>query len=207
MKKQFSVVLVVSLFLFSTVTVSFAGNRHGYRSYNTHRGYNTHFRMGYSHYRGHSGHHYSHSNHYWPYLGIGILTGALIGSVFYERPRPRTVYYTSPPPIIVQSQPRTVYYTSPPPIIVQSQPAVIRQPPRPSTPPTELVLRQVKIIEKIVNIRSGPGLENSVINQAHHNESVDVIGAAPDWLYIKTRDGQYGWLMTQYTYETDRPVG
>lgn len=190
MKKQFSIVLAFSLFLFSTVTVSFARNGHGYRSYNSHRGYSTHYRVGYSHYRGHSRHHYSHSNHYWPYLGIGILTGALIGSMFYERPRPRTVYYTSPPPIIVQPQP-----------------VIIQQPPHPSTPPPELILRQVKIIEKIVNIRSGPGLENSVINQAHHNESVDVIGAAPNWLYIKTRDGQCGWLMTQYTYETDRPMG
>lgn len=79
----------------------------------------------------------------------------------------------------------------------------------PVTPsaPQELVLRQVKIIAKIVNIRSGPGLENTVINQAHRDETVDVIGVSPDWLYVKTQEGQYGWLMTQYTLEVDRPVG
>ena len=79
--------------------------------------------------------------------------------------------------------------------------------PLPSQTPPELVLRQVKIIAKIVNIRSGPGLENTVINQARHNETVDVVGVAPDWLYVKTGKGQYGWLMTQYTLEVDRPVG
>jgi len=38
---------------------------------------------------------------------------------------------------------------------------------------------------------------------------VGVVGAAPDWLYIKTENGQYGWIMTRFT-DYDRvvaPVG
>jgi uncharacterized protein YgiM (DUF1202 family) len=65
----------------------------------------------------------------------------------------------------------------------------------------------VKIIERIVNIRSGPGMENFVIDQAHQDETIDVMGAAAEWLYVRTAGGRYGWIMTQYTRETDRPVG
>ena len=185
MKKPFSVILVISFFLFSAVTVSFAGSKHGYRSYKTH------YRTGYSHYRVPTGHHYPHANHFFPYFGAGMLTGAMIGSVISAPPRPKTIYYASPAQIIGQSEPvMTPQYT-----------------PLPSPTPPELVLRQVKIIAKIVNIRSGPGLENTVINQAHHDDTVDVIGVASDWLYVKTGEGQYGWLMTQYTLEVDRPVG
>ncbi len=185
MKKLFSIILVISLFLFSTAAVSFSGSRHGYRSYNTHH------RAEYSHYRIPASRHYSRSNHFWPYLGAGILTGAVIGSAFSQPPRTRTVYYTRSPQVIVH----------------QPQPIIVRQQFPPSTPPPELILRQVKITEKIVNIRSGPGLENTVINQVHHDERVDVVGIAPDWLYVKTADGQYGWIMAQYTLETDRPMG
>lgn len=185
MQRIFTVILILSLFLFSTATITFAGSRHGYRNYTHHSG------GGYSHYRYPTSHHRSsHSNHFWGYLGIGVLTGALIGSVLYHPPAPRTVYYSSTSQIIVHPEPVTV-----------------RQYSGPRTPPQELVLRRVKIIERIVNVRSGPGFENNVISQVHNNERVDVIGAAPEWLYVKTENGQYGWLMTQYTYETDRPLG
>jgi hypothetical protein len=185
MKRPFSVILIISLFLFSTVTVSLAGSRHGYRSYNTH------YRTGYPYHRVPTGHNYPHANHFFPYFGAGMLTGALIGSAISVSPRPRTIYYSSPPRAIVQSE------------------SIVTPQYTPVTPsaPQELVLRQVKIIAKIVNIRSGPGLENTVINQAHRDETVDVIGVSPDWLYVKTQEGQYGWLMTQYTLEVDRPVG
>lgn len=185
MKKLFSVILVISLLLFSTVTVSFAGSKHGYRSYKTH------YRTWPSHYRHPAGHHSFHASHFFPYFGVGMLTGALIGSVISTPPRPKTVYYTSPAQIIVQPDPVMVpQYT-----------------PLPPPAPPELVLQQVKIIGKIVNIRSGPGLENTVIDQALHNETVDVIGVAPEWLYVKTGEGRYGWLMKQYTLEIGRPVG
>lgn len=177
MKKLFFVFLVSSLFLFSTAAISLAGHRYGSRNY-------------YNHYRSYPRHNYSHSNYFWPYLGVGLITGAVIGSLFAEPPRPRTIYYTSTPRVIVQSEP-----------------IVVRQQPRPSTPPPELVLRQVKITQGIVNIRSGPGLENVVIDQARQNQTIDVIGAAAEWLYVRTATGQYGWIMTQYTSETDRPVG
>ena len=120
-----------------------------------------------------------------------MLTGAVIGSAFSHPSRTRTVYYTRSPQVIVY----------------QPQPIIVRQQSTPATPPPELILRQVKIIGKIVNIRSGPGLENTVINQAHHDEKVNVIDTAQDWLYVKTAAGQYGWIVTQYTLETDRPMG
>jgi len=74
-------------------------------------------------------------------------------------------------------------------------------------PQPEVVLRQVKITERIVNVRSGPGLDSTIIGQAVAGQTIDVIGAAPDWLYIRTRAGQYGWVMSQYTVASGGPVG
>jgi len=196
MKKLFSISLVIFLFLFSTISTSFAGSRHGYRSYITHS------RSDYSHYGVPTNRHHSRPNCFRPYPGIGILRGAIIGSLLAEPLRPRAIYYSSPPYYT-----RSTYYSRSPQIIVRPEPMFIQQSPRSSNPHPELILRQVEITVKIVNIRSGPSLENEVITQAHHNEKVDVIEVAQDWLYIKTETGQYGWLMTQYTRETDHPMG
>jgi hypothetical protein len=148
-------------------------------------------------YRGHHApynyHHYRYSHHadgYWPFLGIGLLTGAVLGSVMYQPPGQQTIIYNPPPPVIVHSEPM---------VVNRSVASVI--------PPPEVVLKQVKITEKIVNVRSGPGLDAAIIGQALVGQTVDVIGAAPDWLYIRTKTGQYGWVMSRYTADSGGPVG
>ncbi|KJR98470.1 MAG: hypothetical protein VR65_20880 [Desulfobulbaceae bacterium BRH_c16a] len=60
---------------------------------------------------------------------------------------------------------------------------------------------------QILNIRSGPGFEEEVIGQAILGEILGVIGAAPGWLYVKTEEGRYGWVKTEYTQEMSGPVG
>lgn len=178
MKKTVPMVLALSLCMLSTATLASADSRYYGRG-----GY------GYP-YRGHHApynYHYSHSRHgdsFLPLLGIGLLTGAVVGSMIYEQPRQPTVVYSTPPPVIIQSEQR-----------------FINRPMAYVTPQPEVVLKQVKMTERIVNVRSGPGLDSTIIGQAVAGETVDVIGAAPDWLYIKTRTGQYGWVMSRYTVE------
>ncbi len=184
MKKSLSVVLILSFCMLSTVTLAHANSRYytnGYGNYN--RGH--HAPYNYHHYR-----HSYHADNFLPLLGIGLLTGAVVGSMIYQPPRQ---------PIVV--------YNTPPPVIIQSEPIVINRPMASIAPQPEVVLRQVKITERIVNVRSGPGLDSAIIGQAVAGQNVDVIGAAPDWLYIRTRAGQYGWVISQYTVESGGPVG
>lgn len=178
MKRRLSTFAVVALFLMSSTSMALAGSRH-YR----------HYDYGYRHY----GHHYPVPYHYryhhdtWlPMLGVGLLTGAMVGAMVATPPPPRTVYYQAPAAAVYSSQVRT-------------QPPLVEQP--------ELVLRQVSITEKLVNVRSGPGLDTSVLDRAVAGQIVDVIGAAPEWLYIRTETGRYGWIMTRYTTEVASPLG
>lgn len=183
MKKTVSMVLALSLCMLSTATLACADSRYYGNDYgNNYRGQ-----------RGPYNYHYSHSRHadsFLPLLGIGLLTGAVVGSMIYDQPRQQTVVYAAPPPVIIQSEPR-----------------VVNRPMAYVTPQPEVILKQVKMTERIVNVRSGPGLDSAVIGQAVAGETVDVIGAAPEWLYIRTRTGQYGWVMSQYTVESGGPVG
>jgi uncharacterized protein YgiM (DUF1202 family) len=183
MKKPLSITLVLFLCIFSTVTLVSADSRYN-------NGYGNYYR---GHHAPYNYYHYGHSYHgdsFLPFLGIGLLTGAVVGSMIYEPPRQQTVVYNTPPPVIVHSEP-----------------VVINRPMASIAPQPEVVLRQVKITERLVNLRSGPGLDTTIIGQAVAGQTVEVIGAAPDWLYIRTRAGQYGWVMSQYTVDSGGPVG
>lgn len=187
MKRSISTLLILLVVALSSAAPSVAGSRYHHHSHS----YSNHYSSG--HYRGHyypySRHSY-HSDHYLTYLGVGLLTGAVIGSVLYQPPPPRTVVYSTPPPVIIQSNP----------VVVRQQPAYL-------PPAHESILRQVRSTVQMLNVRSGPGLEEEVIGQARIGEVLGVIGAAPEWLYVITEGGQYGWVRTQYTQEVGGPVG
>jgi uncharacterized protein YgiM (DUF1202 family) len=185
MRKSVSVLLTLAIFLISSVATSFAGPRHyssGYRnnfhskSYNYHRPY----------YRGH----YYDSNRDWTYLGIGLLTGAAVGSILYQAPRQRTIVYNNSPPVIIQSAPLVVH------------PQYVQVPTQP-----ELVLRRVSTTPELLNVRSAPDFSATISSQLQQDTILDVLGVTSNWLYIRTTKGQYGWIMSQYTQAATGPVG
>jgi len=199
MQRLLSGFLVLVFLTFTPAVHSFAGSRYYSHSYSNHYPsgyYSRHYPRSYynSHYypRRHS----YHSDRYLTYLGVGLLTGVVVGSILSQPPAPRTVVY-----------PAQVVYSAPPPVIVHSQSPVFvsQQPTYPSD--YESILRQVRPSVQILNIRSGPGFEEEVIGQAILGEILGVIGAAPGWLYVKTEEGRYGWVKTEYTQEMSGPVG
>lgn len=183
MKRMASFFLVLMFTILLPATSSLAGSR--YYSGHYYGGYRGHY---YPYYPYHHGHSY-HSHDSLAYLGVGLLTGAVIGSLLYQPPVERTVVYAAPPP----------------PTIIQRSPVIIT--PQPVYRPDNEVLRQVRPTVRILNLRSGPGLDEEIVGQATFEEVLGVIGAAPDWLYVKTQNGQYGWVMTQYTQDLEGPVG
>lgn len=188
MKKGIFIGLAVLLVFSTLITTAFAGGRY----YTSRHYYPRHY--DYSH---RSYHHHSYrADRIWAGLGIGLLTGAVIGTIVSSPPRQPAVVYTAPPRI----------YTSPPQVIVQQQPVYIASERVYSSEP-ELVLRRVTATAELLNVRSGPGLDTPIVGQVRQDQILDVIGAAPDWLYIKTELGNYGWVMTRFTRESDHPVG
>lgn len=187
MGKSVTALIVMGVFLLSWVATSHAGSRyHHGRSWR-----NIHYDRSPVYYRHDYRNHHSHGNRYWSYLGVGLLAGTVIGAIAYSSYTPQTVVYTRPAPVFVYREPVVVYqpYRSP----FAGQP--------------ETVLRKVETTPRLLNVRSRPGLDGIITDRVQQGEQLDVIGAAPGWLYIKTLSGQYGWVMTQYTREADGPVG
>lgn len=60
-------------------------------------------------------------------------------------------------------------------------------------------IREVVVQAALLNVRSGPGLEFSVVAGAEHGTSLPVFGDAPGWYYVRLPDGLYGWVMAQFT--------
>lgn len=183
MKKTLLSVLTAVLFLLSTLTPAIAGHRHARHHYKPHHYHYKHpYKHHYKHHRYYRFH--NHHDHFWVSLGVGVLTGALIHAI--TTPPRRSVVYTTPP-VIERPNPPVVYYQNSPPAT----------PPQPDT-----ILRMVTVSTDLLNVRFGPDTNSSIVTQLGHGAVVGVIGAAPDWLYIRTSDGLYGWVMMKYTYES-----
>lgn len=185
MRKCLSVIFSLVLFLTSTVVTTIAGPRYHSSAY-----HNDHYSSPYVHHRPYYRGHPYQSDHVWTHLGISLLSGALIGSILYLSPREHSIIYSTPPPVIV--------YTDP---------VVFSQRYAPTSPQRHVVLRRVRTTPGVLNVRSAPDLQANISGQVKQNAILDVLGAAPEWLYIRTETGLYGWVMTQFTREDEDPVG
>ena len=191
MRKTLAILLTLLLFLISSIATSIANPRYhssAYRS-NFHPRSYTHYRNDYRHhYPIHRGRYYN-SYDFWAPLGVGLLTGAVVGSILTQPPRQHTYVYNTPP------------------VYVQTEPMIVRQQYIRLPPGQELVLKRVRTTPKLLNLRNGPGLDTDVMGQLEKGTTLDVVGAVPDWLYIRTASGQYGWVMSKYTFEAEGPAG
>jgi uncharacterized protein YgiM (DUF1202 family) len=190
MKPVTKIAVIFIVFLFVTVSTALAGGRYygsGYRHYSPR---NYHYN-----YRG-----YSSSDRLWVYLGAGILSGILIGSMVNAQPRYRSVIY---------EQPRhgARVYRTPTTVIINEQPRIITTEVADIYSRQEPVLSRVETTAQLLNIRAIPDLDADITGQLSQGTLLDVIGSAPEWLYVKTESGKYGWVMLQYTRPADGPVG
>lgn len=180
-----TVISLALVLIFSFVMASSAPA--GGRYYNS--GYSNHHRSSHYYYR-HKNHHYA-GTQFLSYLGVGLITGALVSGVINSHPRQKAVIYTSAPQVAVTRYP-----------VIQSGNAIPVNYPSP-----EVIVGRVTITAQLLNVRSTPDVESNVTEQVQRGMLLDVIGAAPDWLYIKTRSGRYGWIMQQFTQTANGPVG
>jgi SH3-like domain-containing protein len=55
-----------------------------------------------------------------------------------------------------------------------------------------------KVIGSRVNVRGGPGLDFTVLNQAQQGQTVKIVEEVGDWYRIEPIDGTFGWIADQF---------
>ncbi len=60
----------------------------------------------------------------------------------------------------------------------------------------------VMVTAKILNVRSGPGLNHPVLSHVYYGDLLTVQGNAPNWVYALLPDESYGWVMIKFVAVT-----
>ena len=59
----------------------------------------------------------------------------------------------------------------------------------------------------VLNVRSGPGMGFPVTSQVREGDRLAIQGYAPEWLYVKTSAGGFGWVMQRHTSRLSAQAG
>jgi len=79
---------------------------------------------------------------------------------------------------------------------------IVHTPPAVSVNPADSGT-QVVVMSKILNVRSGPGLNHAVLTQTYMGNVLIIQGSASDWYYVRLPDNTYGWVMKAFVTMPD----
>lgn len=72
--------------------------------------------------------------------------------------------------------------------------------------PPENAAGKVSVTASVLNVRTGPGLSHPVVYQIHEGYILEVHGKADGWLFVKLPNGEFGWVMTEFTIRLEPPA-
>jgi uncharacterized protein YgiM (DUF1202 family) len=58
---------------------------------------------------------------------------------------------------------------------------------------------RLQVQVSLLNVRSGPGLDFTIVGQVGENTMLDVKAVQSDWSKVKLPDGSSGWVQNRYT--------
>jgi len=151
------------------------------------------FRVGRNEYYYHGGIYYRHNQRQY------IVVGAPIGAVIAALPFGYSTVIVAGAPFYYYSG---VYYRQVPAgyMVVEPPPEVIVvQPPPAPAPAMANAGNRVTVSVQRLNVRTGPGLNFSVVQVVNQGEVLEILGNAPGWLYVKFQSDRFGWVQEQYT--------
>lgn len=135
------------------------------------------------------------------------------GGQFYERAYPGFVVVRPPIGVVVATLPfgylslsitgsnyffsGGVYYRPAP------SGYVVVAPPYPTAAATGMVVVQASAL----NVRLGPGLDYGVVGVVSGGIQLPVYGSTPNWYYVRTPNGNFGWVMMNFTAPLNVPQG
>ena len=126
--------------------------------------------------------HHNHHHAYRSTFGIGIISGVIAANLFY-RP-PAAVIIEPACPKFGSGDPETARF-------VLDRVCPVSH--------SEIVDNWVSVNTPILNVRSGPGLKFSVIGHIYEGDLLTIKGNSPQWIYVRLPDGNFGWVMAEYT--------
>lgn len=62
---------------------------------------------------------------------------------------------------------------------------------------------QIVVTTKMLNVRSGPGINHPVINTTYMGNVLIIQGSSSDWYYVRLPDNTYGWVMKAFVTMPD----
>jgi uncharacterized protein YraI len=93
-------------------------------------------------------------------------------------------------------------------VVVEAPAAVIVEDDAPVlVQPHETADGQISITASVLNVRSGPGLGYPVIYQMHEGYVLEVHGKTTGWLFVELPNGEFGWVMTEFTKQLEPASG
>jgi hypothetical protein len=113
------------------------------------------------------------------YLPIGFTTVVIGGIPYY--------YYDN------------VYYQKGPSGYIVAEPPPGAPAPPPGVEPSPAEAGQVAVTAELLNVRSGPGLNQPVLSQVVKGTVLIIQGSAEGWYYVQLPNGQFGWVMARFT--------
>lgn len=147
---------------------------------------------------GHGKKHILHRGSFYKRPRSSLIISASIGSIFRSPPVPYRTVVVSHKPYFVS---RGIYYRKVPAGFVVVEPptqVVVASKPSVEIKSSSAIPEQVVITAAGLNVRTGPGLNYSVINQVQRGDTLPVKDKAPGWLYVELPSGQYGWVMDSF---------
>jgi uncharacterized protein YgiM (DUF1202 family) len=77
-------------------------------------------------------------------------------------------------------------------VVVEEDAPVLVRPLKPAT-------GRVSVTASVLNVRSGPSLDDPVIYQIHEGYILEVHGKSGWWLYVQLPNGEFGWVKSVFT--------
>lgn len=134
-----------------------------------------------------------------------VVVGAPIGAVILGLPVGFSTVIVAGAPYYYYGG---VYYRQVPTgyMVVEPPPQVVIAPAPPlAAPAAPQTGDRVTVSTQSLNVRSGPGLNFSVVQVVNQGETLEVFGNAPGWLYVKFSSGIFGWVQETYTSPVSVP--
>ncbi len=93
---------------------------------------------------------------------------------------------------------------APPPPPPPAPPSATGRQPSPAMGPP-VSGEKVAVIAEQVEVRSGPGLNHSLVAQVPKGVVLVIRGSAPDWWYVQLPNGAFGWVERKFTAPVSLP--
>ncbi|HOP47400.1 MAG TPA: DUF6515 family protein [Desulfobacteraceae bacterium] len=115
-------------------------------------------------------------------LWVGGVGFYVYGDVFYRRAPGGYAVVETPPDVIVEEESSG---------LVQ---------------PADAATGKVTVAASVLNVRSGPSLMHPTIYQIHEGYILEIHGKSDGWLYVLLPNGEYGWVMKEFTTLVEPPA-